>query len=505
MTTRADVDDIDAPVEADGFAQMMQRRLGSARSSVMGRHARHAGIFFAALPWTIITATLTWFFLALRQAPCLQRDVSKPVNAYYRLCYSDLPVLYQTRGLGAGTSPFGLEYPVLTNAFIGFSRSLALMFGAKLSPSDSQQVLASANIFAAVNALLLFFCFLVVCAACVEMGWHHRQFDVLMVSTAPVVLAAGLVSWDLFGVALATLGTLCWSRKRPLLAGVLWGLGAAAVFHPLLFVIPVICLCLRAERIEELSNMLVGFMLAFGIPLALVNFFAPQQAAVYWTSLFHRSAELGSFWYVLKLMGVNPTTLGAVQVLLLIVGVVAVAWLCFFAPRRPRLGQVLFLAVAFFLIVNKVYSPQFVLWLVPLLFLARPQWREWIIWSIAEVAYFVAVWGHLSGKLLAGGSASDRIYWLAVLCRIGVLMWLCAKVITQMYHSETDPLRIDGDDPIGGVLRGCDDAAWVVRLQDLILGERIIEDVDSDEYAEESAENAPTQEQDVVDDRNNTA
>ena len=499
MTTRTDVEDIDAPVEADGFSQLMQRRLGSARSSSMGRHARQVGIFFTALPWTIITATLTWFFLALRQAPCLQHDAAKPINAYYRLCYSDLPVFYQTRGLGAGMSPFGLEYPVLTNAFIGFSRSLALMFGAKLSPSDSQQILASANIFAAVNALLLFFCFLVVCAACVELGRQHRQFDVLMVSTAPVVLAAGLVSWDMFGVALATLGTLFWSRKRPLLAGIFWGAGAAAVFHPLLFVIPVICLCLRAERIEELSNMLVGFVLAFGIPMGLVNFFAPQQAAVYWTTLFHRSAELGSFWYVLKLMGINPTTLGAIQVLLIILGALAVMWMCLFAPLRPRLGQVLFLAVAFFLIVNKVYSPQFVLWLVPLLFLARPRWREWLVWSIAEVAYFVAIWGHLAGKLLAGGSASDRIYWFAVLCRIGVLIWLCAKVISDIYHPEIDSLRVDGDDPIGGVLRGCDDAAWVVRLQDLILGERIIEETMGEDQVEESVENTSLEEQDVAD------
>ena len=36
------------------------------------------------------------------------------------------------------------------------------------------------------------------------------------------------------------------------------------------------------------------------------------------------------------------------------------------APRRPRLHQVVFLTVAAFVVTNKVYSPQFVVWLIPL-------------------------------------------------------------------------------------------------------------------------------------------
>ena len=48
------------------------------------------------------------------------------------------------------------------------------------------------------------------------------------------------------------------------------------------------------------------------------------------------------------------------------------------APRRPRLAQLAFLIVAAFILTNKVYSPQFVIWLIPLLALARPRWRDFL-------------------------------------------------------------------------------------------------------------------------------
>ena len=66
------------------------------------------------------------------------------------------------------------------------------------------------------------------------------------------------------------------------------------------------------------------------------------------------------------------------------------------APRRPRLAQVLFLIVAAFVLTNKVYSPQYSLWLVPLAAMARPRWRDFLIWQVGEVVYFAAIWWFLS-------------------------------------------------------------------------------------------------------------
>ena len=57
-----------------------------------------------------------------------------------------------------------------------------------------------------------------------------------------------------------------------------------------------------------------------------------------------------------------------------------------------------FLVVAAFLLTNKVYSPQYVLWLLPFVILARPRWRDWLIFTAGELIYFVAIWWHLGGS-----------------------------------------------------------------------------------------------------------
>ena len=52
--------------------------------------------------------------------------------------------------------------------------------------------------------------------------------------------------------------------------------------------------------------------------------------------------------------------------------------------------------VAALVLSNKVYSPQYVLWLLPLAVLARPRWRDLLIWQGAEVLYFLAIWYRLA-------------------------------------------------------------------------------------------------------------
>ena len=81
----------------------------------------------------------------------------------------------------------------------------------------------------------------------------------------------------------------------------------------------------------------------------------------------------------------------------------------FRAPSTPRLAQLGFLVVAGFLLVNKVYSPQYVLWLLPLAVLARPRWRDQLVWQAGEVVYFASVWWYLGGDLAPGRRRGRRL------------------------------------------------------------------------------------------------
>jgi uncharacterized membrane protein len=122
-----------------------------------------------------------------------------------------------------------------------------------------------------------------------------------------------------------------------------------------------------------------------------------------------------------------------------------------------------FLVVAVFLIFSKVWSQQFVLWLLPLLVLARPRWGAFLAWQAAEICYFVAFYAELLG---AGGNQviPEGVFVLAATLRLTTVAVLCGLVVREVLRPELDPVRRTyPDDPDGGVLDGAADAPWLDR------------------------------------------
>jgi len=189
--------------------------------------------------------------------------------------------------------------------------------------------------------------------------------------------------------------------------------------------------------------------LVVDLPAMLTNF---EQWKAFWTYNDNRGADLGSLWLVWAQAGhtvgsglintVSWVFFGAVCAGVLVLGLRA--------RRTPRIPQLAFLIVAGFLVVNKVYSPQYVLWLLPLAVLARPRWRDILIWTAGEVFYFAAVWLYLGGYTASASSGQpDRFYWFAVFVRVAAELYLVVLVVRDVLLPHHDPVRADGltDDP----------------------------------------------------------
>lgn len=432
----------------------------------MGVHARPWGLWFNPLPWSILLAGLSWVLLMLRQVPCQQHLYGMTVNSYARLCYSDVPLVYQGNGIATGAGLYsgaGLNYPPLVGAVIALCRRLTGLFGAEVSATATGQAQLDASyVFFVLTAVLLFIAFLGVVivqawlgagsAGQATGGVQTRSFDAFLVALAPVVIASGLINWDMLAVALVSLGLLAWARRHPLLAGLALGAAFSTKFYPVLVLVALALVCHRGGRLREWTRTLGGFAAAwalFNVPLLIAR---PDGWARYWTSSLGRGADLGSLWYVIGLMGLHIPAINVVCTVLLLAGIVAVAVLVRRAPRRPRVAQVVLLVLLVLTVTGKIYSPQFALWLLPFVVLARPRVLDWAVWNIAELAYFFAVWGFLDG-VMGPGTGADALYWLATFGRIGAQLWLASQVVHDILNPWDDPARNGHvDDLVGGPL-----------------------------------------------------
>lgn len=386
---------------------------------------------------------------------------------FYATCYSDFAELFKNRGLGDGAFPFVtegsyFEYPVLMGFIAGATALLVPGEGAGHS-----RVLAYFD----VNATLVVAVWIVTVLATARTA-RRRAWDAAMVAVAPGIVLAGFINWDLWAVGLLALGMYFFARNKLLLAGIFIGLGAATKLYPVLILGAVVLLALRTGKIRAvlltagaaaLTWLAVNLPAAAGDPAGWKYFyqFTESRPAGYSSPWFAYNLVAGRLgWTALDAEAINALALNVFLAACVLIAILALS-----APRRPRLAQLGFLIVAAFILTNKVYSPQFVIWLIPLLALARPRWRDFLVWQAIEGLHWAAIWMYL-GQVTSGGATQHNIdmpyYVLAVLAHMLATGYLMSRVVWDIYDPGYDVIRRHGaDDPHGGPF---DHAADWLRL-----------------------------------------
>jgi hypothetical protein len=406
--------------------------------------------------------------------PCSSGGAWNSFTGQFRdACYTDIYPLYYGEGLSAGKVPYTghpVEYPVL----IGGMMQLASWIVHTVSDP-----FARGRDFYYVTVVLLATC--LICGVLAtgytarpKSGDRHGGMDAglkaaLMVALSPGLILAAFINWDLLAMALTAAGMAAWAGRRAVLAGALLGLGVAAKFYPLLIFGALLLLCLRTWKMREFGKALgAGLVawLAVNLPIALI-------ASAGWGRFYafsrSRGADWGSIWYMFEHFNIpvlGNSSLGELNLIssaCFALACVAIAALALAAPRRPRLPQICFLLLAAFLMLNKVWSPQYVIWLVPLAILARPKLWPYALWQLAEIAYFFGIWGYFAYLYHTPGEPgyagfSPGWYFLVLTARFITVGLLAAAVIYDILHPERDVVRLAGnDDPAGGVLDGAED------------------------------------------------
>ncbi len=430
----------------------------------MGRHAaRH--------PWwtpvrVLLLLTACCFALGMVQKnDCFQEGWTTGETRYSAMCYSDLPYLYTGRGMVELAWPFTddpqvrnrfsvMEYPVgisywtygtayVTHWLVGspdleprYAQDPGTLFG---QPDIQREI----KLFFVVNAVG--FALLALLTTWFLTGVNRdRPWDAAMFALSPTLALAGLVNWDMLAVAAVAGALWAWQRGSPVLTGLLIGLGVAIKLYPLFLLGGLLLICIRrrwfAAYVTVLSSAVIAWVLT-NIPAYLTG---PDQWKLFWTFNSDRTADLGSVWLVIaqaRDVAFTSDTINGWSLWIFVAWCLGVAALAMAAPATPRLAQLAFLIVAGFLIVNKVYSPQYVLWLLPLAALARPRWRDQLVWQASEVFYFMSVWWYLGNDLKPAAGDDAGAYWVAIVVRVLGELYLVTLVARDVLRPTHDPVR----------------------------------------------------------------
>ena len=436
----------------------------------VGDHAR-AHSWWTPVRVVLAVTCLAFLLGMVQKSPCVSDNWSGGSSRYAQMCYSDVPYLYTGRGFAERSVPFSdtggrwqvMEYPVVIGYF-AYGATLVTHALVGWPDVEERRALPADQVYAApgvaeesglyfvVTAVLL--AGFALLAGYFLAGAHRgRPWDAMLYAAAPALVLTGLINWDLIAVAMVAGAMWSWARGRPVLCGLFIGLGAATKLFPLFLLGALLIVCLRNRQLRCFALAAGAAVLAWlvaNVPVLLYGF---DQWKVFWSFNSDRGADLGSLWLVWQQMGhtVTPALVNRASWAFFVGVCVAVFVLGMLARRTPRIASLAFLVVAGFLLVNKVYSPQYVLWLLPLAVLARPRWRDILIWQAGEVFYFAAVWLYLGEYTAPGASGEpDRFYWVAIVVRVLAEVYLMTVVVRDILVPWRDPVRSDGlvDDPM---------------------------------------------------------
>jgi len=373
----------------------------------------------AALLFLALVATLLGAF---KFSSCEQSLWATP-DQYVHACYSDIASLYGDRDLDKdqwsySSTTNAVEYPVLTGT--------VMWFFARALPSGENEILNYYRLnIIFLAALFIFIAYIV---------YRIRPEVAYLAAIAPAAIASLYINWDLWAIASMMLAIYWFDRKRFDYSALAIGISISTKFLPIFLLLPIVLIFWRRNEIKTLIRYLAITVSTFAVINIPVLLTTPEGWLRFYQLNFDRGQDWGSAWYALSSLGVPLGSTNFFAILALFVAVLVISLFIFGTKETVNLADVSFIVLALVMIASKVYSPQYVLWLVPLAVIAmttRKDFHAFWIWQIAEVIYHVAIWQHLATVTGAKFGLPLTGYALISLLRIAACLYFVAVLIKK--------------------------------------------------------------------------
>ncbi|HWB72573.1 MAG TPA: glycosyltransferase 87 family protein [Egibacteraceae bacterium] len=363
---------------------------------------------------------------------------------YLEWCYTDVYPLWYAERLDAGAVPYldhPVEYPVLTGAQMWAAAQAAQRFPPPARARVFYHVTAALGAVFAVGVLAL-------------LGWAGLgPARAAWWAAAPTLAAYAFLNWDPAAVFLLTLAVVLHLRGHDGWAGVAAGLGAAAKLFPAV-VVPVVVAARLAQRAPRAA---LAHMAAAAASWTLVNLPVAMLAWEGWWHFFAlnraRPANWDSLWYFAgRVLGlrVSLPALNLWSAVLLLTGAAVIVAVGTRKSPPERWWRLVLPLLCWFLLVNKVYSPQYSLWLLPLMALALPRAAPFAAFLAADLMVFATEFPFLAGVDQGTAAPGYGVLAFALLARAGVLAWVVGLCLVTDAGAYDGPPRLRAAPPRRG-------------------------------------------------------
>jgi uncharacterized membrane protein len=345
------------------------------------------------------------------------------VEMYVTGCYSDAYPFWRARGLSDGLIPYfqaPMEYPVLTGMLIWLEALWThALFG--MEANDPAFVFT----VSLVNGALA----LVVTRLLWRTGLPLSRLWAWAFAP-PLVLYVGH-NWDMLAVTLALAALVAAQQGKLIKACAIAGLGTAAKLFPVLL-LPLFALRklfqLRLVDVALMAAAAIAAWLAVNLPVALAAF---DNWWEFYGFSSERSGTRASLWELAGYYGWLATDVPTRNMLSLVTFVAGVVLILEQGWRRhaDRLWVLFTPVLLWFMLTNKVYSPQFDLWAYPFILLTARRWQPIALFAAADIAaYFSEFWVFATAEGAGPGATMEWIL-VASLVRAVAMVWLIVDAV----------------------------------------------------------------------------
>ena len=389
----------------------------------------------------LLTAALfACLFSFLKFNQCRSREFSASSTLTY-FCYSDIPVFWKTHFLQNHIWPFDFVFiPELSKTInpVEYPVIIGLVIWA-LSYLTSSAGVPYINYFD-VN---VFFIGLLFVASAYFIHRIKPKYVLLMVF-APAVIMSLFINWDMWAVLPSLIAIYYFDKGKPVLSAIFLSVAISAKFYPIVMLLPICILLIKSRKFTELRNYLIAApatYLFINLPIIISNF---SGWSYFYKGSFNRGVGYGSIWEVFEILGLKLDNVNFYYVLTTSITFILISVFFWRSENFSNLHEVVFLSVFAFVAFNKVYSPQFVLWLTPLAVLAlknKKQISIFVVWQLLEATYHLALWRYF--YQLGGGqvlfAVSPEYYAIISALRLLALV-VFALSLVLFSRSETNEI-----------------------------------------------------------------